>query len=115
MSQRAKVEKMQELSIYSWNVNGFNAITQKEFFQKFMKEAQPDIIVLQEIKMQKKNVLKYSNCIPEEYSQFWNCASKKAGYSGTAIFTKLQPIEVKSDIGIMKHDGFGRVQTAEFQ
>lgn len=52
--------------------------------------------------------------IPATYEQHWNCSKDKKGYSGVAIFTKIQPISISHDIGIEKHDGEGRVLTAEF-
>lgn len=57
----------------------------------------------------------YHKQIPEEYGQYWNCCKTKKGYAGTAILTKVKPLAVKYDIGISKHDGEGRVITAEFK
>jgi len=80
-----------------------------------MKEAAPDIVALQEIKMQEVNVEKYLDVISKDYAQYWNCSTKVKGYSGTALFTKLKPLEVSYGLGIDKHDGEGRVLTAEFK
>ena len=52
--------------------------------------------------------------IPEGYEQFWNCSEEKKGYSGVAILTKVKPIQVMFGIQIHKHDGEGRILTAEY-
>ena len=95
--------------LISWNVNGLRAILQKNFMDYF-KEVNADIFCLQEIKLQEGQLdLKIDG-----YNLFWNYAEKN-GYSGTAIFTKENPISVSYDIGIEHHDKEGRVITLEFQ
>ena len=76
-------------TIYCWNINGIRAVVRKELFQPFMQQAQPDILCLQETKAERGQAI---IDIPG-YEEFWNSAEKK-GYSGTAIFTKTQPIAV---------------------
>lgn len=95
--------------LISWNVNGLRACMQKGFAD-FFKAADADIFCLQETKLQEGQIdLELSG-----YHQYWNYAEKK-GYSGTAIFTKEEPISVSYGIGIEEHDHEGRVITLEFQ
>lgn len=95
--------------LISWNVNGLRACMQKGFAD-FFKDADADIFCLQETKLQEGQIdLELSG-----YHQYWNYAEKK-GYSGTAIFTKEEPISVSYGIGIEEHDHEGRVITLEFQ
>lgn len=70
-----------------------------------------------EIKMdyEKMEKMGYHKQIPEDYEQYWNCCKGKKGYAGTAILTKVKPLSVTYDIGVGKHDGEGRVITAEFK
>lgn len=77
------------LRIYSWNVNGIRAVHRKGMFEPFVAEHQPDILCLQETKANQSQ----SEVNLPEYREFWHSAEKK-GYSGTAIFSKTQPIEV---------------------
>lgn len=81
------------MKIYSWNVNGIRAVWNKGMFQKFIEEHDPDILCLQETKAAEGQ----SPVDLPQYEEFWNSATKK-GYSGTAIFTKIQPIGVVADI-----------------
>ena len=97
------------MKLISWNVNGIRACVQKGFLD-FFKEVDADIFCIQESKMQEGQLeLKL-----EGYHQYWNYAEKK-GYSGTAIFTKQEPISVQYGIGIEEHDQEGRVITLEFE
>jgi len=96
------------LKIISWNVNGIRAVIKKGFYD-FVEEYQPDILCIQETKAHKEQVdLDLSN-YPYQY---WNSAVKK-GYSSTAIFSKLKPLNVINDMGIEEHDQEGRVITME--
>ncbi|MCX3066907.1 MULTISPECIES: exodeoxyribonuclease III [Cetobacterium] len=95
--------------LISWNVNGLRAVLQKNFLEYF-NSVDADIFCLQEIKLQEGQV----DFNPEGYNCYWNYAEKK-GYSGTAIFTKENPISVSYDIGIDHHDKEGRVITLEFK
>ena len=92
----------------SWNVNGLRACVSKGFLEYF-KEADADIFCIQESKLQEGQIdLPISG-----YCQYWNYAQKK-GYSGTALFTKEEPLSVSYGMGIPEHDQEGRVITAEF-
>lgn len=109
------------LKLYSWNVNGIRAVINKGTFQKFVAEHQPDIICLQETKAKQGQAV---IDLPE-YEEYWNSADK-AGYSGTAIFTKIKPLTVINGFSeeILKKYNFadnygdtsreGRVISAEF-
>ena len=97
------------MRLVSWNVNGIRACLNKGF-EDFFKEVNADIFCIQVTKCQIGQVdLKFSG-----YKSFWNSAEKK-GYSGTAIFTKIEPINVKYGIEIEEHDKEGRVITLEFE
>ncbi len=92
----------------SWNVNGLRACVGKGFTE-YMKEAEADVFCIQESKLQEGQI----QLELPGYYQYWNYAKKK-GYSGTAIFTKEEPLSVTYGLGIEAHDGEGRVITAEF-
>ena len=97
------------MRLVSWNVNGIRACVQKGFLE-FFKEIDADIFCIQESKMQEGQL----DLELEGYHQYWNYAEKK-GYSGTAIFTKQEPISVSYGIGVEEHDKEGRVITLEFE
>lgn len=93
----------------SWNVNGLRACLTKGFMESF-RDMDADVFCLQETKMQEgQAILDLSG-----YKQFWNSAEKK-GYSGTAIFTRVEPVDVTYGLGIEEHDHEGRVITMEFE
>ena len=92
----------------SWNVNGLRACMGKGFAE-FFAEADADVFCIQESKLQAGQI----DFAPEGYHAYWNYAEKK-GYSGTAIFTKEEPISVSYGLGVEEHDHEGRVITAEF-
>lgn len=100
------------MKLISWNVNGLRAIVNKGF-KEFFDEINADIFCLQETKMQLEQKDIFMDAIFEGYYQYWNSAEKK-GYSGTAIFTKEEPINVKYGLGIEEHDNEGRLITLEF-
>lgn len=77
------------IKIYSWNVNGIRAVIRKGDFQKFMAKHQPDILAIQETKAKQGQ----AEIDFQEYEEYWNSA-QKPGYSGTAIFTKIKPLQV---------------------
>ena len=77
------------MKLYSWNVNGIRAVIKKGAFQKFITEHQPDILCLQETKAKQGQ----AEIDLSDYEEYWNSADK-AGYSGTAIFTKIKPLSV---------------------
>jgi exodeoxyribonuclease-3 len=110
------------MKIYSWNVNGIRAVLKKGSFQEFIAKEQPDILCLQETKAKEDQA---EINLPDYYT-YWNSADK-AGYSGTAIFSKIKPLSVINgfvdDIAKkynLAGDGYGdptkegRVLSAEF-
>lgn len=97
------------MKLVSWNVNGIRACVQKGFMDFFNKE-DADIFCIQESKMQEGQL----ELDMPGYYQYWNYAERK-GYSGTAIFTKKEPISVQYGIGIDEHDHEGRVITLEYE
>ena len=96
------------MKLISWNVNGIRACAGKGFLG-FFEEVGADIFCIQESKLQAGQI----SLELEGYHQFWNYAEKK-GYSGTAIFTKAEPINVHYGIDIEEHDKEGRVITLEY-
>ncbi|MEW9077776.1 exodeoxyribonuclease III [Terrisporobacter glycolicus] len=97
------------MKLISWNVNGIRACVSKNFME-FFNEVDADIFCLQETKLQENQI----DLQLEGYFQYWNYAKKK-GYSGTAIFTKKEPLSVTYGINIEEHDQEGRVITLEFE
>ena len=97
------------MKLISWNVNGIRACLTKGFEERF-QELDADIFCLQETKCQQGQV----KLELPGYYQYWNYANRK-GYSGTAIFTKKEPISVFNGMGIEEHDKEGRVITLEFE
>lgn len=96
------------MKLVSWNVNGLRAVYKKGFMDIF-KELNADIFCIQETKMQEGQI----ELDLEGYYEYYNYAERK-GYSGTAIFTKKEPISISYGIGIEEHDKEGRVITLEF-
>ena len=106
------------LKIFSWNVNGLRAVIRKGALQDFIGEYEPDILCLQETKAKQGQ----AEIDLPEYEEIWNSA-ERAGYSGTAIFTKVKPLSVRNNLptALEFKDEFGdpltegRVLTAEFE
>lgn len=103
-----KEEREKKMKLVSWNVNGLRAIVKKDFLEQF-HAMDADFFCLQEIKLQEGQI----DLSFEGYWDFWNYAEKK-GYSGTAIFTKHEPLSATYGIGIEDHDLEGRVITLEY-
>ena len=97
------------MKFVSWNVNGLRACLKKNFMESF-KNLDADIFALQETRMLREHAIIELN----GYLQFWNSAEKK-GYSGTAIFTRVEPISATYGLNIDEHDQEGRVITLEFE
>ena len=97
------------MKFISWNTNGIRACKDKGF-DTFFDAENADFFCVQETKMQEGQ----AEFSPEGYFQYWNSAEKK-GYSGTAIFTKHQPLSVQYGIGIPEHDTEGRAITLEYK
>lgn len=95
------------MKLISWNVNGLRACVGKGFFD-FLTSESPDAMCLQETKLQPEQAPQV-----EGYHEYWYSAEKK-GYSGTAVFSKTEPLSVSLGLGIEEHDHEGRVITAEY-
>lgn len=100
------------MKIYSWNVNGLRAILKKGFLEWIQAES-PDILCIQETKLQ-ENQLEDNIKNMEGYYSYFSFAEKK-GYSGVATFTKEKPIDVKYGMGIERFDSEGRIVATEFE
>lgn len=97
------------MKLVTWNVNGIRACVKKGFLDYF-NSVDADMFCIQETKLQAGQI----DLELDGYYQYWNYAEKK-GYSGTAIFTKLEPLSVKYGLDIEEHDQEGRVITLEFE
>lgn len=92
------------MKIYSWNVNGIRAVWNKGLFQKFIEEHDPDILCLQETKAMQHQ----SPVDMPQYHEYWHSAEKK-GYSGTAIFSKTEPLEIRNGFSTKVQKAFNFV------
>ncbi len=97
------------MKLISWNVNGIRAALKKGFLD-FVDQADPDILCIQEMRALPEQV----DLPMDGYHVFWNPAEKK-GYSGTAIFSKVEPLSSSYGVGKAEHDNEGRVITLEYQ
>ncbi|HJV31764.1 MAG TPA: exodeoxyribonuclease III, partial [Bacillales bacterium] len=96
------------MKLVSWNVNGLRACVKKGFLD-FFKEVDADIFCLQETKLQSGQI----ELELDGYNQYWNYAIKK-GYSGTAVFSRIEPISIKYGVGENDSEPEGRIITLEF-
>jgi exodeoxyribonuclease-3 len=85
------------MKLYSWNVDGIRSVEKKGFFSRFINEHDPDILCLQETKAQPDQVQANFATLYPQYHQYW-CSAEKKGYSGTALFTKQPPVEVRYNL-----------------
>ena len=97
------------MKIISWNVNGLRAVLKKDAL-KFIDTETPDILCIQETKLQAGQI---DTILPRYPHQYWNYALKK-GYSGTAVFSKEKPLDALYGMGNPKYDGEGRIITLEY-
>jgi len=97
------------MKLVSWNVNGLRACVNKGFLDYF-KTADADVFCVQETKLQEGQI---NLELGDDYKQFWNYAEKK-GYSGTAVFTRIEPLSVRYGIE-EDHESEGRILTLEFE
>ena len=108
MTDREAERSETAMKMISWNVNGLRAVMQKGFMEAFA-ELDADLFCLQETKLQEGQI---EMDLPG-YHQYWNYAEKK-GYSGTAVFSRQEPLSVRKGIGVEEFDHEGRVITLEF-
>lgn len=104
--------KKKSLKLLSWNVNGLRAVMKKGFME-FLEEQKPDILGLQETKLQLDQIPKELHEL-NGYHLYWSCAKRK-GYSGVALFTREKPKKVTYSIGEDRFDHEGRVIRAEYK
>lgn len=95
--------------LFSWNVNGLRAVMKKGF-PEILAQSGADVFCLQETKLSPE----VEEFVMDGYQSYWNHADKK-GYSGTGIYTRLEPLRVSRGIGVDVHDHEGRVLTLEFE
>ncbi|MBS1951729.1 MAG: Exodeoxyribonuclease III [Cytophagales bacterium] len=100
------------MHLVSWNVNGIRAIVKKGF-EENIRAMKPDVFCLQETKASVEDVFEAAKLFPE-YKVFANSSKARKGYSGTAIFSKEEPLNVSYDLGLDEHDQEGRVVAAEY-
>jgi len=106
------------MKIYSWNINGIRAVLKKSEFKNFLEQANPDVLLMQEVKIteeaRQKKIIDFEKM---DYTAFWNSA-ERPGYSGTLTLVKknlaLQGLSFRNGMGVEKFDKEGRVQTLEF-
>lgn len=96
------------MKLISWNVNGLRAVMKKNFYE-FVEEEDPDILCIQETKMQEGQ----ADVDLEGYHDFW-CSAEKKGYSGTLTLTKQKPLSFTRGMGIGEHDNEGRIVCLEY-
>jgi len=100
------------LSLLSWNVNGVRAAHRKGFLD-WLAEAGPDVLCLQETRAEERQ-LPAALAQPEGYHGFWNGSRRKKGYSGTALLTRVEPLDVRFGLGIDEFDQEGRTIIARY-
>lgn len=103
------IREVDKMKLISWNVNGLRAVMKKDFPEQFV-QMDADILCLQETKMQEGQL----DFFPEGYHTYYNYAEKK-GYSGTAVFSRIEPLSVSYGIDVSHHDTEGRVITLEYE
>jgi len=102
------------MKITSWNVNGLRAVIRKELFKPMLKEVSPDVLLLQETKAREEQIPEEIRTL-EGYSSYFNSSQLRQGYSGTAIFSKKEPIEVTLGMNNKEYDQEGRIVTAFYE
>ena len=100
------------IRLVSWNVNGLNA-AMKKGFEESARRLGADVLVLQETKLQQVKLTPAMEHMGD-YRSYWSFSTVKKGYSGTAIYTRLEPKEVRHGIGIAEYDDEGRIIEADF-
>ena len=100
------------LSLYSWNVNGIRAAQQKGLLD-WITRVQPDVLCLQETKAQ-PDQLDDTLRAPDGYTSYWAWSTAKKGYSGVALYTRVEPRSVQIGLGIAEYDAEGRTVVADY-
>ena len=104
-------------SLYSWNINGIRSVISRGDLQEFIKQASPDILCLNETKIDQitLNKERIEYLFNKTYLTYWTFSQVKKGYSGVAIFTKYKPVSVSYGVNIKEYDLEGRVITIEYE
>lgn len=102
------------MKIVSWNVNGLRSLAKNGYWETFLKELKPDIFCLQETKANPEQVPE-AILFPPGYSSFFSSSKGKKGYSGVALYSKIEPIKVIYGMGIPEFDDEGRIVGGEFE
>ncbi len=102
-----------ELRLISWNVNGLRAALKKDFFESVTR-MNPDVLMLQETKLQEDQRTDEMTQFPP-YESYWAYSTVKKGYSGVAAYSKVAPKLIKTEFGIPEYDGEGRVIRMDFE
>lgn len=104
----------ESIRIATWNVCGLRALLKRNALVQLLEEEDPHILCLNETKLQENHVEQIKAQLPSTYYSYWNCSTAKKGYSGVAILSKTEPLNVTYGIGISKHDLEGRAVIAEY-
>lgn len=102
------------VKISTWNICGLRAMLKKGALLKFIQNENPDILCLNETLMTDKAMKKIESLLPAEFYKYWNHSKTRQGYSGTSVWSKVQPVSIQYGIGIHRHDQEGRVIVAEY-
>ena len=102
----------QTITLLSWNVNGVRAAHRKGFLD-WLAQAAPDVLCLQETRAEKEQLVA-ALAQPEGYHTYWNSSRRKKGYSGTAILTRAEPLNVQFGLGVEEFDQEGRTIIAQY-
>ena len=102
------------MKIVSWNVNGLRSLAKENYWETFLKDLKPDIFCLQETKAS-PDQLSETFLSPRGYSAFFSSSEVKKGYSGVALYSKVEPLKVIYGMGIKEFDQEGRLVGAEYK
>lgn len=105
---------MASITLHSWNVNGLRAVHRKEFFVPYLQKHKPDVVCIQETKSRPEQ-LSDDLANVDGYTSYFTSHEHKKGYSGVAIYSKVEPEKVEHGMGIKKFDEEGRIVTAHFK
>jgi len=107
------IKSKKEIKLISWNVNGLRAVVKKDFFDS-VKVLDPDILMLQETKLQADQRTPEMIDIPS-YDSFWAYSTMKKGYSGVAAYSRQAPVQVLTEFDVPRFDGEGRMIQMDFE
>lgn len=124
LTKDEEIKKSNQLKYLFWNINGIRAINRSDkkvfeqlLFLDYLNDTNPDVICFAETKISKDQDVKQvdSQILVDYKYRYWNCSKVKHGYSGTAIFSKIEPISINYGLSLKDRDDEGRVVTAEFE